>query len=66
MPNWLNTLGVVIQFGLLRWVKLKAKQKRQQREERVNAIKADPDAANAERFGPSSGRVSIHPEDDHQ
>ncbi|WP_412497277.1 hypothetical protein [Vibrio fluvialis] len=38
-----------------------AKEKRQQREASLNDIKADPNAANAERFGSSSGRVSIKP-----
>lgn len=61
LPSWLTVVPVLVTRFFNELDRHRAEAKRIRREDRLNEIKEDPDAINSDRFGPSSGRVSINP-----
>lgn len=61
--NWLNLAAAAVARFFQELDRHRAEAKRIRREDRFNAIKDDPSSSHADRFGASSGRVSVNPHD---
>ncbi|MBV7264358.1 hypothetical protein KCG43_20310 [Photobacterium sp. WH24] len=58
----MNPIWVKLLAGLLKLAPVLARRvETQQKKEREDAVKSNPDQANADRFGAPAGRVSVNP-----
>ena len=64
VPGWLSVVGLILSRLFKELDRHRAEVQRVEQEDEANAIKADPHRAHTKRFGPSAGRVSIHPPSD--